>query len=197
MTACGPAAVVPPGRISSIVTARRPTTGLGRSVGLPRTHSTVPDVRGHALCGRHHRPAAGADYEDNLASVGMHRQQLAGLAPRLLLLAAWDSTVAPGAALLWRPRPSSTYPVVRVLPNGTYLTARITPTIRGRRRECVLAAARAGGDLSDINTVPDGAVTLARRTQASPSTAPGQTASTSSANAVASRCPGSMSVASS
>ena len=42
-----------------------------------------------------------------------------------------------------------------------------------------------------------GAVALARRTQASPSTAPGQTASASSANAVASRCRGSMSVASS
>ena len=44
---------------------------------------------------------------------------------------------------------------MRVLPDGTYLTALIKPTIRGRRRERLLAAARAGPDLTDINTVPD------------------------------------------
>jgi hypothetical protein len=45
--------------------------------------------------------------------------------------------------------------VVRVLGDGTYLTALIAPSIRGSRRERLLAAARAGADLSDINTVPD------------------------------------------
>jgi hypothetical protein len=45
--------------------------------------------------------------------------------------------------------------VLRVLDDGTYLTALIAPSIRGRRRERLLAAARAGGDLTDINTVPD------------------------------------------
>ena len=42
-----------------------------------------------------------------------------------------------------------------VLTDGTYLSALIKPTVRGRRRERLLAAARAGQDLSDINTVPD------------------------------------------
>jgi Insertion element 4 transposase N-terminal/Transposase DDE domain len=68
---------------------------------------------------------------------------------------AWDTAAATGAALLWRAPTQLELPVVRVLTDGTYLTALITPAIRGRRRERLLAAARAGQDLSDINTVPD------------------------------------------
>jgi len=69
--------------------------------------------------------------------------------------AGWDTAAATGAALLWRAPTQLELPVVRVLPDGTYLTALITPSIRGRRRERLLAPARAGGDLSDINAVPD------------------------------------------
>lgn len=69
--------------------------------------------------------------------------------------AAWDSAAATGAALLWRAPTQLDLPVVRVLPDGTYLTALIMPTIRGRRRERLLAAARDGADLTDINAVPD------------------------------------------
>ena len=68
---------------------------------------------------------------------------------------AWDTAAATGAALLWRAPTQLELPVVAVLPDGTYLTALIKPTIRGRRRERLLAAARAGQDLTDINTVPD------------------------------------------
>jgi len=68
---------------------------------------------------------------------------------------AWDTAAATGAALLWRAPTQLGLPVVRVLPDGTYLTALVTPTIRGRRREHLLAAARAGADLSDINAVPE------------------------------------------
>jgi hypothetical protein len=68
---------------------------------------------------------------------------------------AWDTATATGAALLWRAPTQLELPVVRVLHDGTYLTALIKPSIRGRRRERLLAAARAGADLSDINTVPD------------------------------------------
>ena len=42
-----------------------------------------------------------------------------------------------------------------MIEDGTYLTALIKPSIRGRRRERLLAAARARQDLSDINAVPD------------------------------------------
>jgi hypothetical protein len=69
--------------------------------------------------------------------------------------AAWDTASATSAALLWRAPTQLALPVVRVLPDGTYLTVLITPSIRGHRRERLLAAARAGTDLTDINAVPD------------------------------------------
>jgi hypothetical protein len=68
---------------------------------------------------------------------------------------AWDTAVATGAALLWRAPTQLELPVMRVLPDGTYLTALITPTIRGRRRGRLLATARAGVDFTDINAIPD------------------------------------------
>ena len=68
---------------------------------------------------------------------------------------AWDTATATGAALVWRAPTQLELPVVRVLSDGTYLSALIKPSIRGRRRERLLAAARAGQDLADINTVPD------------------------------------------
>ena len=68
---------------------------------------------------------------------------------------AWDTAQATGAALLWRAPTQLDLPVVRVLPDGTYLTVLVKPTIRGARRERLLAAARAGQDLQDINAVPD------------------------------------------
>lgn len=68
---------------------------------------------------------------------------------------AWDTATATGAALLWRAPTQLELPVVRVLSDGTYHTALIKPTVRGQRRERLLAAARAGQDLTDINTVPD------------------------------------------
>jgi len=68
---------------------------------------------------------------------------------------AWDSASATGAGLLWRAPTQLSLPVIKVLPDGTYLTALITPSIRGARRQRLLGAARAGTDLSDINTVGD------------------------------------------
>ena len=68
---------------------------------------------------------------------------------------AWDSATATGAALLWRAPTQLGLPVITVLTDGTYLTVLIKPTIRGARRERLIAAARAGADLRDINAVPD------------------------------------------
>jgi hypothetical protein len=68
---------------------------------------------------------------------------------------AWDTAQATGAALLWRAPTQLDLPVVAVLPDGTYLTVLIKPTIRGARRQRLLAAARDGVDLDDINAVPD------------------------------------------
>jgi hypothetical protein len=68
---------------------------------------------------------------------------------------AWDSAQATGAALLWRAPSQLNLPVVRVLGDGTYLTVLIKPTIRGARRERLLATALAGADLHDITAAPD------------------------------------------
>ena len=68
---------------------------------------------------------------------------------------AWDIAQATGAALLWRAPTQLELPVLRVLGDGTYLTVLIKPSVRGRRRERLLTAARDGLDLTDINTVPD------------------------------------------
>lgn len=56
---------------------------------------------------------------------------------------AWDNASATGAALLWRAPTQLDLPVVKVQPDGTYLTALIKPTVRGRRRALLLDAARA------------------------------------------------------
>lgn len=61
---------------------------------------------------------------------------------------AWDAAAATGAALLWRAPTQLDLPVVRVLPDGTYLSVVMDSKVRGRRRERILAAARAGVDLA-------------------------------------------------
>lgn len=68
--------------------------------------------------------------------------------------------------------------------------------LRHALREFFPAAPAAVPDLTGADAL-EGAVALARRTQAPPSIAPDQMASVSSANAVASRCRGATSVASS
>lgn len=68
---------------------------------------------------------------------------------------AWDAAQATGAALVWRAPTQLDLPVVRVVPDGTYLTVLIKPTIRGDRRERLITAARDGANLTDINAVPE------------------------------------------
>jgi hypothetical protein len=132
--------------------------------GSGDNRSAFPKVRVVALaeCGTHAFVAAEVD----VYRVG-EKTLAARLYPRLrtdeLLTAdrgfyswpAWDSAAATGAALLWRAPTQLHLPVIKVLPDGTYLTALIAPSIRGARRERLLAAARAGTDLTDINAVPD------------------------------------------
>ena len=132
--------------------------------GSGDNRSAFPKARVVALaeCGTHAVVAAEVD----AYSVG-ERTLAQRLYPRLrvdeLLTAdrgfyswqAWDTAAATGAALLWRAPTQLELPVVRVLPDGTYLTALIAPSVRGARRGRLLAAARAGQDLTDINAVPD------------------------------------------
>ena len=60
---------------------------------------------------------------------------------------AWQQAVATGAALLWRVSASLTLPVLEWLPDGSFRSVLINPTVRGRRREQLLAAAAAGDEL--------------------------------------------------
>ena len=69
---------------------------------------------------------------------------------------AWDTAAGDrGGAAVAGPDPARSARACGCCDDGTYLTALIKPSIRGRRRERLLAAARAGADLTDINTVPD------------------------------------------
>src|SRR6266496_4200221 len=60
---------------------------------------------------------------------------------------AWGRAARTGAALLWRAPTGLGLPVVKVLPDGTYLAVLVNPAIRGPRRERILAAASAGAEL--------------------------------------------------
>lgn len=131
--------------------------------GSGENRSAFPKARVVALaeCGTHAFVAAEVDAyavgEKTLA-----RRLYPRLRPDELLTAdrgfyswqAWDIAQATRAALLWRAPTQLDLPMVRVLPDGTYLTIVIKPTIRGARRERLLAAARDGVDLDDINAVP-------------------------------------------
>lgn len=132
--------------------------------GSGENRSAYPKARVVALaeCGTHAFVAAEVD------AYRVGEKTLAGrLYPRLrgdeLLTAdrnfyswqAWDTAQATGAALVWRAPTQLDLPVISVLPDGTYLTALIKPTVRGARRERLITAALAGADLVDINAVPD------------------------------------------
>jgi Insertion element 4 transposase N-terminal/Transposase DDE domain len=62
---------------------------------------------------------------------------------------AWDTAADTGAALLWRAPTQLGLPVIRVLADGTYHSVVMDSKIRGSRREKILAAAKAGDDLTD------------------------------------------------
>ena len=121
--------------------------------GSGENRSAFPKARVVALaeCGTHAFLAAEVD----AYAVG-ERTLAQRLYPRLrgdeLLTAdrgfyswdAWDTAQATGAALLWRAPTQLDLPVLGVRDDGTYLTVLIKPSVRGRRRERLLAAARDG-----------------------------------------------------
>ena len=53
---------------------------------------------------------------------------------------AWDLAARSGAALLWRAPTGLGLPVVKVLPDGTYLSVLVNPSIRGARRRAAITA---------------------------------------------------------
>jgi hypothetical protein len=61
--------------------------------------------------------------------------------------ADWNDARSGGAALLWRVKSDLTLPVLAMLADGSYLSVLVNPKIRGKARDGLLAAARAGQDL--------------------------------------------------
>ena len=132
--------------------------------GSGANRSAFPKVRVVALaeCGTH----AFMDAEIGAYAVG-EKTLAQRLYPRLrtdeMLVAdrgfyswrAWDTAAATGAALVWRAPTQLALPVVRVLPDGTYLSVVMDSKIRGARREKILAAARNGDDLTDLPQAVD------------------------------------------
>jgi hypothetical protein len=115
--------------------------------GSGANRSAFPKVRVVALaeCGTHAFLAA----EVGAYSVG-EKTLAKGLYPRLrreeLLTAdrnfysfeAWELATRSGAALLWRAPTGLGLPMVKVLPDGTYLAVLINPVIRGARRRAAI-----------------------------------------------------------
>jgi hypothetical protein len=54
-----------------------------------------------------------------------------------------------GAALLWRVKADLTLPVPGLLPDGSCRSALVSPKVRGKARQQILDAARAGEDLNE------------------------------------------------
>jgi hypothetical protein len=61
--------------------------------------------------------------------------------------ADWNAARRGGAALLWRVKSDLTLPVLAILPDGSYASVVVNPKIRGKARDVLVAAARAGQDL--------------------------------------------------
>ena len=63
--------------------------------------------------------------------------------------ADWCAAADSGAALLWRVKADLTLPVLELLPDGSYSSVLVNPKIRGKARQALIGAARAGEDLEE------------------------------------------------
>ena len=59
----------------------------------------------------------------------------------------WKAAAASGAALLWRVKSDLTLPVLEILPDGSYRSVLVNPKIKGKARQALIDAARAGGEM--------------------------------------------------
>ena len=63
--------------------------------------------------------------------------------------ADWCTAADTGAALLWRVKADLTLPVLDLLPDGSYSSVLVNPKVRGKARQALIEAARAGQDLDE------------------------------------------------
>jgi hypothetical protein len=57
---------------------------------------------------------------------------------------AWRAAAASGAQLLWRVKADLRLPVLEMLPDGSYTAVLVNPDVRGKRRDMLIEAVRAG-----------------------------------------------------
>ena len=60
----------------------------------------------------------------------------------------WCTAADTGAALLWRVKSDLTLPSLEFFPDGSYRSVVVNPKVRGKARDKLLDAARAGEDLA-------------------------------------------------
>lgn len=134
---------------------------FGRRKG-PEKSGAFPRVTVAALveCGTHAVVAAafGGAYADERVLAedvfGYLEDDMLLTADRnFLSYSAWQRVVATGADVLWRVRSDIVLPVVRALPDGSYLSVRFRPDVKKKRTGEVLAAARRGEPLPDEEAV--------------------------------------------
>src|SRR6266700_2136347 len=132
--------------------------------GSGDNRSAFPKARVVALaeCGTHAFVAAEVDAwsvgEKTLAAKlypRLRRDELLNADRNFYSFDAWSVAVRTGAALLWRAPTQLRLPVVAVLADGTYSSVVINPAIRGARRDRIVEAARAGGDLDPADARSD------------------------------------------
>jgi hypothetical protein len=148
---------------------------FGRA-GSGENASAFPKVRVVTIseCASHAKVAAriGPYTGKGSGEQSLARELYRGLDPGWLLIADrnfynfadWCAAADTGAALLWRVKADLRLPLLRFEPDGSYRTVLIDPAVRGKARERIIAAAKAGKDLDPAKaryaraveyTVPD------------------------------------------
>jgi hypothetical protein len=108
-------------------------------------------------CGSHAKLAAamGPVGGKGASEQALARRMFGRLEPDWLLIADrgfynwpdWQAAAATGAALLWRVKADLRLPVLDLLPDGSYTSLVARPTLHGKARDKLIAAARAGEHL--------------------------------------------------
>jgi hypothetical protein len=66
----------------------------------------------------------------------------------------WCAAADSGAALLWRVKSDVPLPVLELLPDGSYCSVLVNPKARGKARQALTSAARAGEELDEEQARP-------------------------------------------
>jgi hypothetical protein len=134
-------------------------SGGGRSAFPKVRVVSISECASHAMVDAEIGPVSGGGSgEQSLAA-----RLSARLSPDWLLIAdrnfyswtGWQAAAASGAQLLWRVKAGLTLPLLRWLPDGSYVSVLVNPRMRGMARARLIDAARAGCELD-----PDEAVVV-------------------------------------